>query len=267
MQHTGADTLRHQTAPAVFPEAHNGETHHLGAASGHRSAACQPCQAKRGTDGGGGDGKRQRHADNDRHQDPHEEGLQLRSPHNGLTHGDGGGANGPRHQCGKANTGQDRDHRCYQNINLCLLADGFTNLGSENGHEEHSQRAACTAQYIGGKANGNQRKQHQWGRLQGIADGHRHGRPHHQRAQAANGIAEYQIALLDGQKRVSQESDAELFADGVQNGTHQQRTEQSLCHGGHGVDEIALSGESDVLPRQKGPYFFHICYLISRKVK
>ena len=75
LQHTGADALGHQTAPAVLPEAHDGESYHLGAAARYGSAARQTRQSQTGADGGGGDGQRQRHADDDGHQNAHEEGL------------------------------------------------------------------------------------------------------------------------------------------------------------------------------------------------
>ena len=44
LQHTGADALRHQAAPAVFPKAHDGKAHHLRAAARHRRAAGQARQ-------------------------------------------------------------------------------------------------------------------------------------------------------------------------------------------------------------------------------
>ena len=172
LQHTGADALGHQTAPAVLPKAHDGESYHLGAAA---------------------------------------------------------------------------------------------RLGGQNRHKEHGQRAARSAQNIGGKAHGDEGEQHQRRGLQSLTDGHGHGRAHHQRAETADGVIEGHVTLLDGQKCVSQKADAELLADGVQNGAHQQRAEQALRHGGHGVDKIALGGEGDVLPRQKCPDFFHSMYLIIPK--
>ena len=48
-----------------------------------------------------------------------------------------------------------------------------------------------------------------------------------------------------------------LLADGVQDSAHQQRAEQALGHGPHGVDEVALGGENDVLSFQKGTELFH----------
>ena len=39
LQHGGADALRHQAAPFVFPEAHHCKSHHLGAAARYRGSA------------------------------------------------------------------------------------------------------------------------------------------------------------------------------------------------------------------------------------
>ena len=91
----------HQTAPAVLPEAHDGEAHHLGAAARHGGAAGQPGQAQRGADGGGGDGQRQGDADDHGHQNAHEEGLQLRGPHDGLPTAQAAVPMAGRHQAAK----------------------------------------------------------------------------------------------------------------------------------------------------------------------
>ena len=49
----------------------------------------------------------------------------------------------------------------------------------------------------------------------------------------------------------------ELLADGVEDGTHQQRAEQSLCHGPQRIDPVALEGKHHVFARQKLPDLLH----------
>ena len=257
MQHTGTDALRRQTAPAVFTEAHDSEANHLGTAARHGSAAGQSRQSQCRADGGGGDGQRQRHADDDGHQNAHEEGLQLRRPHDGLSHSGGRLAHRRGDQRRKADTGQHRDDRRHQNVDLRLLADGLTHLGGEQRHEQHGKRAACAAHIVGGKAHGDQGEQHQRRRLQRTGDGHRHAGAYHGRTQPADGVVHRAVALTDGDDDGVQKPDVELLPDGVENRSHQQRAEQSLCHSAHGVDEIALCGENDVLTAQKRPYLFH----------
>lgn len=73
LQHTGADALRYQTAPAIFTEAHDGEAHHLSAAACHGGTAGKTRQTQRRADGGGGDGQRQCHAHHHGHQDAHQQ--------------------------------------------------------------------------------------------------------------------------------------------------------------------------------------------------
>ena len=49
----------------------------------------------------------------------------------------------------------------------------------------------------------------------------------------------------------------QLLAQGVENGAHQQGAEQALGHSAHGIDEIPLGREDDVLPGQEFANRFH----------
>ena len=51
-----------------------------------------------------------------------------------------------------------------------------------------------------------------------------------------------------------EKADAELTAQGVQDGADQQGAEQALGHGPQGVDTVALGGDDDVLPPEKVPH-------------
>ena len=259
LQHTGAKSLRRQTAPAVLREAHDGEADHLGAAACHGGAAGQTRQAQRQTDGGGGDGKGQGHADDHGDDDAHEEGLELRGPHDGLSHGGGGLAHRGGNEGGEADTRQHRDDGRHQNVDLSLLTDGLTQLGGQNGDEQHRQRAAGSAHGVGGEAHRDQGEQHQRRGLQRPADGYRHARAHHGGAQAADGVGHGPLALADGDDALRQEADVQLRPQSVEDGPHQQGAEETLRHSSHGVDKVALGGECDVLPGQKCFEFVHEC--------
>ena len=216
-------------------------------------------QAQRQTDGGGGDGKGQGHADDHGDDDPHEEGLEFRGPHDGLSHGGGGLAHRGGNEGGEADTRQHRDNGRHQNIDLSLLTDGLTQLGGQNGDEQHRQRAAGSAHGVGGEAHGDQGEQHQRRGLQCPADGYRHAGAHHGGAQAADGVGHGPLALADGDDALRQEADVQLRPQSVEDGPHQQGAEETLRHSSHGVDEVALGGECDVLPGQKCFEFVHEC--------
>ena len=55
----------------------------------------------------------------------------------------------------------------------------------------------------------------------------------------------------DGDNGVLQKGNAELLTDGVEDGAHQQRAEQTLGHSPEGVDAVALEGEDHILPGKK----------------
>ena len=78
--------------------------------------------------------------------------------------------------------------------------------------------------------------------LKGVADGHGHGGTAHEGGQAADGVANF----IDGDDLSGEEANVELSAKCVEDGTDQQRTEQTLCHGAQGVDAVALGGDDDV---------------------
>ena len=220
-------------------------------------AAGQTRQTQGRADGGGGDGQGQGHADDHGHDDAHEEGLQLRGPHDEPAHGAGRRADGGGDQGGDADAGEHRDDGRYQNVDLRLLADGLADLAGQNRHKQHRQRPSGPAHEVGGEAHGDQGEQHQGRGLQRPADGHRHARAHHGRAQAADGVGHGALALAQGDDDLRQESDVQLLAQGVENGAHQQGAEQALGHSAHGVDEIPLGREDDVLPGQELANCFH----------
>ena len=55
---------------------------------------------------------------------------------------------------------QNRDRRVTRISTFGLLAYQLADLGRHNGNQVDGQRAACTAQLIGGTAHGNQAEQH-----------------------------------------------------------------------------------------------------------
>jgi aspartate aminotransferase len=74
--------------PSRFPEGHHGEAHHVCAAAGHGRAACKTGETEGRADGRGGYGQRQHDAHHHADQNAHQEGLQLRSPHDKVADGD-----------------------------------------------------------------------------------------------------------------------------------------------------------------------------------
>ena len=66
------------------------------------------------------------------------------------------------------------------------------------------------------------------------------------------------VPLAQGDDDGVQKPNVELLAQGGEDGAHQQRAEQPLRHGAHGVNKVTLCREHDVLPLQKCFDFFHI---------
>ena len=250
LQHGGAQPLTHQTAPAVFPEAHHGKAHHIGTASGHGGAACKAGQADGGADGGRGDGQRQGDADDHGDQNAHPERLEHRGPLDEVAHGTGGGTDSRCPPGRESHAHQDGHQGRHQDVDLGLLADGLAQLRGDDGNEQDRQRAACAAasgegggpQGVGGIAHRYQGEEHHGRRLEGVADGHGHGRAGH-----GGGVAAYGY----------EERDPQLIPQGVQNRADEQRAKKSLGHGAQGVDAIPLAGDDDVFTFQKSFEIFH----------
>ena len=118
------------------------KTHHLGAAAGHCSSACQSCQSQSSADGGAGDGKCQGDSDDDGHQNSHEEGLQLRSPHNQAAYVSGGSPDGRSPPERKEDTHENRNQRSHKDIDAGFFGDGFSAFGGQDGDDKNGQRTA-----------------------------------------------------------------------------------------------------------------------------
>ena len=243
LQHAGAKPLTDQPADAVLPVAHNGKADHLGAAARHGGTAGQPGQPQRCADGCARDGQRQCHADEDRNENAHQQGLQLGSPHDQAAHGGRRCADGRGAQRAEPYANQDRDRRGDQNIDLGLLAYQLADLGRHNGNQVDGQRAACTAQLIGGTAHGNQAEQHQLRCMERIADGGSHGRACHGSRIAA---------------RRDKKSKSGLLAQGLDDRADEQAGKQALCHGAHRVNAVAMRRDDDILALEKRTKLFHL---------
>ena len=150
----GADALSDQTAPAVFPEAHHREPHHLGAAPCHGGAAGKPCQSQRCADGGGGNGQRQRHAHGDGYHNAHEKGLKHRRPLDEAAYGAGRRTDGRCYQTRNADAGQNRHDGRHQNVDFGLLCHQLAAFRRDDGDDVYRQRSARAAHGVGGKAHG-----------------------------------------------------------------------------------------------------------------
>ena len=87
LKHGGPDALGHDAAPAVILKRDRREAHHLGAAAGYRGSAGKTGKPKHRAYRGGGDRKRERDADDNRHDDAHKEGLKICRFHNEQTKG------------------------------------------------------------------------------------------------------------------------------------------------------------------------------------
>ena len=257
MQHAGADALSDQTAPAVFPEAHHREAHHLGAAPCHGGAAGKTRQSQRRADGGGGNGQRQRHAHGDGYHNAHEKGLKHRRPLDEAAYGAGRRTDGRCYQTRNADAGQNRHDGRHQNVDFGLLCHQLAAFRRDDGDDVYRQRPARAAHGVGGKAHGDQGKQHQRRAVQRKSDGHGNAGADHGGGKAADGIAHCALTLAHGDDDPCQKPDAELLPQSIEDGSHQQRAEQSLRHGPQRIDPVALEGEYHILASQKLLDFLH----------
>ncbi len=118
-----------------------------------------------------------------------------------------------------------------KNVDLGLLAHGLAQLCRHNGDDEDGQRAAGSAQRVGGVAYRDQAEQHQRRAVECPADGDGHGRAAHGRGIAAQVHQHVQPGLL-----------AQCFDDGAD----EQAGKQALRHGTQRLNEVALRGNDDV---------------------
>ena len=114
-------------------------------------------------------------------------------------------------------------------------------------HPVYGQRPSCPTQGVAGVAHRHKGKEHHGRRLEGIADGHRHGRAAHKGAQPTHGVAH----VIDGNDLGGKKRNPELGPQGVEDGTNEQRAEQALGHSAQSVDAVALGGDDNVLPLHK----------------
>ena len=56
---------------------------------------------------------------------------------------------------------------------------------------------------------------------------------------------------------VVQKRQGKLRTEGVDDRTDEQGAEQTLCHGGHGIDAVSFRGKNDVLAFEKCFEFVH----------
>ena len=125
----------------VLPEGQHRKAHHLGTAAGHCGAAGQTGQPQRRADCRAGDGQGQGNPHDHRDQNSHEEGLQLRGPHNKVPHPGSRGANGRRHQISHPDPHQNRHNGGHQDIHLGLLGDRLAAFRRDDGDDQHRQTA------------------------------------------------------------------------------------------------------------------------------
>ena len=133
----------------------------------------------------------------------------------------------------------------------------LADLGRDDRHKEHGERAARAAHDVRCVADGDERKQDHRRRLERVCDRDRHRGADHGGSHTTDSIC----SPARGNHGITQKSDIELCAQGVQNGAHKQGTEQTLRHCAHRVNEIALYGEHDVLAPEKFFDFVHCSFL------
>ena len=100
--------------------------------------------------------------------------------------------------------------------------------------------------------------------MQRKSDGHGNAGADHGGGKAADGIAHCALTLAHGDDDPCQKPDAELLPQSIEDGSHQQRAEQSLRHGPQRIDPVALEGEYHILASQKFPDLLHM-YLFFQK--
>ena len=140
-------------------------------------------------------------------------------------------------------TDQGRD----EDVDLRLFGDQFAGLRGQDGDDEDRQRSARSAQRVGRKADDDEREQDEGRRLQRVADGGSHGGAGHRRAQRRHAV----LRGTDGGDRLHEEIQMELGAQCRQDGAHEERTEETLCHGTERVDAIASQRDLNIFFLQK----------------
>ena len=188
------------------------------------AAAKAQSKAQRSTDSRRGNWQSQCDTYHHGHQNSHPERLQNRRPLYKFANCGSGLTNGSRHQRRNTYARQNGHNGCHQNVDLRFFRHQFAALCRHDGHEINRQRATCAAHRIGGKAHGDQGKQHHPRRIQCHTDGHSDAGTHHSGCQATDGIAQGVISLLEGHDHIVQEANAHL-PQGIEDGAHQQCAE------------------------------------------
>lgn len=85
--------------------------------------------------------------------------------------------NGRRDGIAQRYADENGHRRRHQDIHLGLLRDRLAQLRRNDGNNQYRQRAACSAQLIGRITYGDQRKQNQRIRLEGVANSTGHCGP------------------------------------------------------------------------------------------
>ena len=198
--------------------------HHLGAAARHGGAPGQAGQPQGGADGRAGDGQCQRHAHQHRDEHPHEEGLQIRGPHDELPHGSRGGANGRRQHIGQQRAGEDGHQGRDKNVHRGFLAHQFSQLRGDDGQHQHRQGAAP-------------RRPGCWRRCPPPPGRTAPGAGLLRRSRLPTAMAGPAISLAK-LANLLQQGHTQLGAQSGDDGANQQGGEQPLGHGAHGVHKV-----------------------------
>ena len=104
--------------------------------------------------------------------------------------------------------------------------------------------------------------------MQREADGHRNAGAYHQGSQTTDGIADLIGAgsVLNGHDGGLQKANVELLSQGVEDGAHQQGTEQTLGHGTKGIEAIALGRKNDVLAFEECADVCHLIHFFQLRI-
>ena len=174
MEHGCTNSLRNQSADAVFFPAHHCKSDHLGTAAGDSRSARQSGQTQTCTNSRRRDRKGQCNTDQYRNQNPHPERLLSCCPADYFAKCAGRRTNRRCNQHRQPTSHQNGDTGRHKNINFGFLGYHFAQLSRDDCNDQHRQRSACSAQCICRISDRSQRKQHQWRTFQRISNCNRH---------------------------------------------------------------------------------------------
>ena len=179
--------------------------------------------------------------------DAHEQGLQVGGHHNELADVACGSADRCGNEISKTYANENGDDGSNENVDFGFLGDELTGFGGNDSHNVNGERAACAAYCIGGEANGDKGKENHRRGSQRVTYRNRHCGADHCRGKTAYGVA----CSVNGCNGGGKKTDMQLTSKRVEDSTHQQGAEQTLCHSAQRVNAVSAAGNDYVFANEE----------------